>query len=51
MRPFWLVIFRAGNVGQDGVIVILLHQTHRHSGNCALQFDTGIVERQACSAH
>ena len=34
-----VVIFRARNVGQDGVIVALLHQAHRHAGHRALERD------------
>ncbi len=30
-----VVIFCAGNIGQDGVVVALLHQAHRHAGNRA----------------
>jgi hypothetical protein len=32
-----VVVFGAGNVGEDGVIVALLHQAHRHAGHRALQ--------------
>jgi hypothetical protein len=44
------VIFRAGNVGEDGVVVAFLHQAHGHAGHRALERDAGVIKRQAGAA-
>ena len=44
------MIFCAGDVGKDGVVVAFLDQSHRHAGNRALELDAGVVEREARSA-
>ncbi len=46
-----VVIFCAGNVGEDGVVVAFLHQAHRHAGNRTLERDARVVERQARAAN
>ena len=45
-----VVILRAGDVGEDGVIVALLHQSHRHAGHCALERDARVKQRQTRAA-
>ena len=45
-----VVIFRAGDVGQDGVVVALLDQAHRDAGDRRLERNAGIHQRQAGSA-
>ena len=45
-----VVVFRAGNVGKDGVVVAFLDQSHGHAGNRALEGDAGVKERQARAA-
>ncbi len=44
------MIFRAGDVGEDGVIVAFLDETHGDAGDRALELDAGVVEREAGAA-
>ena len=45
-----VVIFRAGDVGQDGVVVAFLHQSHGDAGDRSLQRNAGIHQRQRGAA-
>ena len=45
-----VVIFSAGNVGEDGVVVAFLHQAHGHAGHCALERNASVEQREACAA-
>jgi len=40
-----VVVFLAGDVGEDAVAVTLRHQTHRDSGDRALEGHTGVHHR------
>ena len=45
-----VVVFRAGDVGQDGVVVAFLHQAHGDAGDRTLQRNAGIHQRKAGAA-
>ena len=45
------MVFRAGDVGQDGVIVAFLDQTHGDAGDRTFQLNAGVIEGEACAAH
>src|SRR5208337_1019204 len=45
-----VVIFSAGDVGKDGVVVAFLDQAHRYAGDRALELDAGVVECEASAA-
>ncbi len=44
------MIFGSGDIGEDGVVVAFLDQTHGNTSNRALERNSGIEERQACAA-
>ena len=44
-----VVIFGAGNIRQDGIIIAFLYQAHRDARDWSLERNTGIHERK-CSA-
>ena len=46
-----VVIFRARDVGQDGVLVAFLHQSHRDSGHRSLQRNARIHQRERSPAN
>ena len=45
-----VVIFRASDVGQDGVLIALLHQAHRNASHRTLESDTRVHQRKTCTA-
>ena len=46
-----VVIFCAGDIGKDGVVIALLHQPHRDAGYRALESDARVEERKTRAAY
>ena len=45
-----VVVFRSGNVGQDGVVIAFLDQAHGDTGDRCLQRNARVHQRKTCAA-
>src|SRR5579871_743963 len=46
-----IVILSARNIGENGILIALLHQPHSHTGNRSLNRNPSLHQRQRGSAH
>ena len=45
-----VVIFGAGDVREDGIVIALLHKAHGHAGHCTLEGDSRVIQCKARAA-
>ena len=45
-----VVVFRTGDVGQDGILFAFLHQAHRHTGDRSLQRNACVHQAERTAA-